>query len=187
MRLILLVFIYFFAKTSWGLSPCPTKCPNHNSSYVLDYYWRDYFGTVPYDAFPGGLDEEDQITYIGQVYLKEYELLPGTLYRGCPIILTSAYDITEIKSNKFIKILCSNLPYKLKWKATRQGEVNTLTGCHLVIGGAEVGVTVYIGRTRFNGQTIIGKVFYGEGIDSALAIPGTNQRFTNFEILTYNC
>ncbi|KAF5273008.1 hypothetical protein FQR65_LT17249 [Abscondita terminalis] len=186
MLFVTLLVLWVVVNTSKAVSPCQTKCPYSNSSYVLGYYWRDYFGTVPDDAFPGGIDEEAQATFIGQVYIKEYELLPGTLYRGCPKIRTSAYQ-SELTPDKNIKILCTNSGHKLKWKPAKQGELYKLTNCHLVIGGSEAGLVVYIGRTVYNCQTIIGKVFQDDATNSGLWIPGTNNRFTDFEVLTYNC
>ena len=51
---------------------------------ILGYYWRDYTGEIPEDAFPGGLDINQKPTYIGQAYLKGVGLIPTSLYPGQP-------------------------------------------------------------------------------------------------------
>ncbi|KAK4877865.1 hypothetical protein RN001_010371 [Aquatica leii] len=185
MKVVILLTLLFLVGCSNALSPCGVKCRNYSTSYVLGYYWRDFYGTVPLDAVPGGLDEEGDVTFIGQVYIKEYELLPGTIYHGCSKISTSAYD-KDIIADKNIKILCSSALHKLKWKLVNKNELNQLTNTHLVIGGSEIGLFINIGRIAYNGQTIIGKVLQNDPNNNGLAIPGTNTRFSNFEILTYN-
>ncbi|KAK4877867.1 hypothetical protein RN001_010373 [Aquatica leii] len=159
---------------------------NHNGRTVFRVLLARFFGTIPNDALPGSLDEEGDVTFIGQVYIKEHELLSGTLYRGCSKIYTSAHAFV-LTPDKNIKALCTNKPYKFKWKVTRVRELHKLTNCHLVIGGSEVGLTVYIGRTFYNGITLVGKVFQDDASNAGLWIPGNNQRIDDFEVLTYNC
>ncbi|KAF5303167.1 hypothetical protein FQA39_LY10080 [Lamprigera yunnana] len=180
------LLVGFVVNYATAVSPCGVKCSCESATYVLPYYWKEFFGTIPLDAVQGGVDEDGDPTYIGQAYLQEFGLLPGSLYKGCPKILTSAYDKDIIRDN-YIKILCSNDKYLLKWTPTKQGEHHKLTNCHLVIGGLEVGLTVNIARTRFNGETIIGKAFQDDANNSGLWIPGSRTRFTSYEILTYNC
>ncbi|KAF5291624.1 hypothetical protein FQA39_LY14346 [Lamprigera yunnana] len=185
--IVLLVLLGIFGSGAFGASPCGVKCGCYtNSTHVLGYYWKEFFGSIPFDAVPGGYDEEGATTYIGQVYMQEYGLLTGTLYRGCSKIHTSAYD-KDIIHDRNIKILCSNVQNRLKWMPTKKGEHYKLSNCHLVIGGTETDLIEVIGRIYYNGQAIVGKVFRDDAKSSGLWIPGVNSGFPNYEVLTYNC
>ncbi|KAB0805040.1 hypothetical protein PPYR_02010 [Photinus pyralis] len=179
--------VCFCLNLAYTISPCGTSCPTNTSAYYeLGYYWRDYFGVVPYDAFPGGQGESGHQTYIGQVYSTNYELLPGTIYNGCHQLRTSARD-KELIFEKNMKILATDHSAKLKWIPTKRDSHHLLTDCHLVVGGAEGGATVNIGRINFNGQTIVGTTFPDKVPNNGLWIPGRNTSFDSYEILTYNC
>lgn len=45
-----------------------------------DYYWREFHGTIPEDAVPGGLDMDRKISYIGQAYSSGIGVYPGNIY-----------------------------------------------------------------------------------------------------------
>jgi hypothetical protein len=47
-----------------------------------DYYWRDYTGEIPHDAILGGYDVNKKPTYIGQAFLADVGIIPGTIYPG---------------------------------------------------------------------------------------------------------
>lgn len=47
--------------------------------FVEGYYWREYRGFIPEDAFPGGRDRDNRTTYIAQV-LSDKLLIPGEIH-----------------------------------------------------------------------------------------------------------
>lgn len=50
------------------------------------YYWRDYYGEVPPDAFEAGLDGEGKPTYVGTTYfLDKNHLLPTIIIKNNPL------------------------------------------------------------------------------------------------------
>uniref|UniRef100_A0A1Y1MK88 Uncharacterized protein n=1 Tax=Photinus pyralis TaxID=7054 RepID=A0A1Y1MK88_PHOPY len=179
MRLILIICVNLAFATSE-----PATC----QQAPLGYYWRDYVGEIPYDAVPGGIDKSGQPTYIGQAYIKGFELLPATITAGSTTAMASAYNIA-MPVNKNIKILCSNQLDKFSWLVTKSEEAHLITNCHLVIGGSEVDEIVHIGRVNHHGQTVIGKVFSYRPVFKGLWIPhdGHELNFASYEILTYNC
>ncbi|KAJ8928578.1 hypothetical protein NQ314_018864 [Rhamnusium bicolor] len=56
-----------------------------------NYYWREYAGEIPFDAVTGGTDVDNKTTYISQVNLNEYGIIPVTIYPG-EKICNSKYD-----------------------------------------------------------------------------------------------
>lgn len=46
----------------------------------LGYYWRDFAGDIPKDAYPGGKDIKGNPIYIGQIY--DRFLIPAKIYEG---------------------------------------------------------------------------------------------------------
>ncbi|KAK5646301.1 hypothetical protein RI129_004765 [Pyrocoelia pectoralis] len=178
-RLLLIICINFVLPAS-ASGPC--------NKPSLGYYWRDYVGEIPYDAVPGGKDKSGLPTFIGQAYIKGFELLPATINAGSPTAIASAYNIM-MPVNKNIKILCSNELEKFSWLVTKSEEAHLITNCHLVVGGSEVDQTLHIGRVNHDGQTVIGKVFSYRPGGKGLWIPygGHEIHYTSYEILTYNC
>ncbi|KAK5650789.1 hypothetical protein RI129_001818 [Pyrocoelia pectoralis] len=164
---------------------------NCDNTKFPDYYWREYNGNIPHDAIPGGLDQEANPTYIGQVYLGKTGLLPATIKQGFNSALTSAGGKTiEAKQIENIKILCSSDQSKLKWVTTRCEDKRLFNGnCHVVNGGSEGGQIVHIGRTCHDSQIIIGRVFSFYEHWRGLWIPhnGGNTHFWPYEILTFDC
>lgn len=61
--------------------------------------------------------------------------------------------------------------------------------CEPFPGGSELGETLYVGRTRANGELIVGKVFPKHSAFRGLWLPfnGCHNYFEQFEILLYNC
>ncbi|KAF5289368.1 hypothetical protein FQR65_LT11879 [Abscondita terminalis] len=184
-----LFFVAFLTTLFVTVTP---SCTGHSSENKpgtdYGYYWRDYVGHIPPDAVEGGLDKSGNPTYIGQVYTKQYELLPATIYSGCPFAVASAYN-HRFEVDKNIKILCSNEQDKLAWVLTKNEETHLLFNCHMVIGGFEVGQTLNIGRVNHGGHTIIGKVFSYPLGNRGLWIPNNahEANFLQYEILTYGC
>ena len=69
----------------------------------LDYYWRDYYGVIPNDAVPAGKDHNGDTLYIGLIYVRGFELLPGTIFPKQELARTSAYA-SVFNTDKFVKV-----------------------------------------------------------------------------------
>ncbi|KAF2897898.1 hypothetical protein ILUMI_08277, partial [Ignelater luminosus] len=167
---------------------CPSPSSNtENSLEFPGYYWRDYTGIIPPDAIEGGTDESGSPTYIGQVYIKEYELLPAIITRGCKTVITTAYG-EERTSDKNTKILCARDKRKFEWVPTKSEETHLMTNRHFVIGGTEIGHNLNIGRINHGGRLLTGKIFSYPLPNRGLAVPyeGKPIVYQSYEILTYN-
>ncbi|KAK4877868.1 hypothetical protein RN001_010374 [Aquatica leii] len=188
MALFLTIVFCVLLKISSGFC-CKTPCNCNNNNKTFDYYWRDYFGNIPYDAVQGGIDKNGNPSYIGQVYSKNHaSLLPATIYSGC-LSARASVNGAPIELDDSIKILCSNKKNKLAWIPTQNNKTSLLINCHLVVGGFESEHILNIGRVTHNGQVVIGKVFSYPLWNSGLWIPDNNSttNFLVYEILTYNC
>ncbi|XP_022907889.1 uncharacterized protein [Onthophagus taurus] len=145
-----------------------------------DVYWRDYKGTIPNDAVP-----TDNGTCIAQVILANCGNVPGTLYQHKKVAVTeSSGKRVEFLSN--IKVLCSPNPSALKWQFvnTNQLDAKFLEKC--IVGGFEIGYTVYIGKVFHQGQWKIGKVFPPHAEYTGLRVWGDddeNYSTDDFQIL----
>ncbi|XP_023021442.2 uncharacterized protein [Leptinotarsa decemlineata] len=157
-----------------SISVCLTSGSNE-----IGYYWLDYNGDkIPDNALR--IDENDPNSpYVGQVYTKEYELLPATIRPTAPFATFTAYN-KELSSDKNIKILCSQYKENFEWVRTSAQVYKSLP--NLVVGGFEVGGYQYFGRIYRNGRSVLGK------LAGALALPfrGREQYvYDNIEVLTY--
>ncbi|XP_022906611.1 uncharacterized protein [Onthophagus taurus] len=145
-----------------------------------DVYWRDYRGTIPRDAVP-----TDHGTYIAQVIIENGGIVPGTLYPDRKVAVSEAPSgRVEFLNN--IKILCSPQPSALKWEYvnTNQLDAKFLEKC--IVGGFEVGHTLYIGKVFHQGQWKIGKVFPPHAEHTGLRVwwnDGNNYAPQDFQIL----
>ncbi|KAF2887736.1 hypothetical protein ILUMI_18437 [Ignelater luminosus] len=159
-----------------------------NSNQIPDYYWKEYIGIIPQDAVEGGTDAVGNPTYVGQAYIQKYELLPGFITIGCKTLTTVAYAL-ELTPNENVKILCARDKRKFEWVPTKKEDLHMLIGRHFVVGGSEVGKTLYIGRVHYENRIIVGKFFNSVPlVNYGLAIPyqGKPVNFNSFEVLTYN-
>ncbi|KAK5638617.1 hypothetical protein RI129_012912 [Pyrocoelia pectoralis] len=150
----------------------------------LEYYWREYSGDIPFDAVPAGVDKLGNPTYIGQVYMQGFGLLPATITKGSNYATTSSQG-RAIQTNENIKILCSLEQSKLKWIGSNIKEEQ----CLLVNGGSEANQIIHIGRANHEGEIIIGRVFNNWEMYKGLWIPynGAQIHFTTYEVLTFDC
>ncbi|KAG5898897.1 hypothetical protein JTB14_000145 [Gonioctena quinquepunctata] len=144
-----------------------------------DYYWLDYNGGKMH-ANALKIDANDpNSAYVGQVYTKEYELLPATVRQTPPFATFNAYN-KELSSHQNIKVLCSQYKENFIWVKTTAQAGRTLT--NLVIGGTELGGYQYFGRIYRNGRAVLGK------LGGALALPLLGHEeyvYDNIEVLTY--
>ncbi|KAF5292707.1 hypothetical protein FQR65_LT11175 [Abscondita terminalis] len=120
------------------------------------YYWRDYEGIIPCDAYPSGLDSSGRNIYVGQV-LHGNKLIPGKIYEGDPNIYFQ-YRQAALQSATNIKILCTKSPHALEWYATTANDIPMITNQLIVRGGFEPNTYTYVGRVYTGGETAVGKV-----------------------------
>ncbi|KAK5641553.1 hypothetical protein RI129_010100 [Pyrocoelia pectoralis] len=153
---------------------------------VEGYYWRDFNGTVPSDAYPGGTDVTGKPIFIGQVFDKY--LIPAKIYSNDKQAYYE-HGGSEYKATQHVKILCTQHPEQFEWIRTNNDELKLLTDKNLIIGGYEPGSTTYIGRVRYKGEVSIGKaIVHFFFIHSGLHIThdGSGIRHTKFEVLAFN-
>ncbi|KAL3267255.1 hypothetical protein HHI36_011388 [Cryptolaemus montrouzieri] len=123
---------------------CSNVCENMKESSYLDtmesgsgaFYWRDYYGVVPPDAYPLGNSNQNPQTYIGMAYDGSSNgTFTTTIVEGLNYVYTNkGGKITKVTSP--IQILCTREPESLLWvKLTRQNIKSLKKGDILVIGG----------------------------------------------------
>lgn len=172
------LFLFFIINIAYAVAD--------PGSFLEDYSWREYAGTVPSDALEGGLDKNGKPIYIGQV-LYENKLIPGKIYKGDNKIYFE-WAAKAYSTNQNVKILCSQQPQKFKWLHTKRNETGLLINMLLVNGGYEPNYSTYIGRALSDGETSVGKVICN--IDECLGLYTTNNEATQehkvFQILSYN-
>ncbi|XP_018575569.1 uncharacterized protein LOC108914277 [Anoplophora glabripennis] len=154
---------------------------------TYDYYWRNYTGIIPRDAIEGGRDVNNMTTYIGQVSVKNQGVIPATIYPGNTTVVAVAHGVHRVSS--YIKILCSATKQNIKWMHVDSRNFQVLTtNRHLVQGGVENDIVTYIGRIRYQGETVVTKV-REHGIGNVkLYYPAGNQEKStdSFEVLIYD-
>ncbi|KAF5299433.1 hypothetical protein FQA39_LY11579 [Lamprigera yunnana] len=153
----------------------------------LGYYWRDYNGIIPRDAFPAGQDENGESIYIGQVLYYD-KLLPAKIYRGD----RKAYYTwgIEYSTAENVQILCSRHSENLKWVAAEKNGLHQLINTFLVKGGSEPVYDIYIGRAFHKMQTLPGRIRAGNvahlNLGLYVSVPGKEVILPSFEVLTYD-
>ncbi|KAB0801123.1 hypothetical protein PPYR_05477 [Photinus pyralis] len=150
------------------------------------YYWRDFDGSIPPDAYAGGIDINSRPIYIAQVY--DRFLIPAKLYYNDN---TAYYEYggKEYGVKQNIKILCTEHPELFEWISTSNEAINSITGKYLVKGGYEPGCTTYIGRIRKDGEVLVGKALADNLPVHAGLYVTKNQathHSTKFEVLSFN-
>ncbi|XP_018562461.1 uncharacterized protein LOC108904401 [Anoplophora glabripennis] len=153
-----------------------------------DYYWRDYTGDIPGDAVEGGRDVNNRKTYIGQVFVKNYGIIPVTIYPGKTSVAANIDGIHHISS--YVKILCSSCKENFKWLPADAKTLHVkMINKHLVKGGVEwEGKVTNIGRILYQSELLVAKVCgYAVG-DAKLFFPAGNQEKTaeTYEVLVYD-
>ncbi|KAB0792200.1 hypothetical protein PPYR_14159 [Photinus pyralis] len=147
------------------------------------YYWRDYDGFIPPDAFVAARDDYGNPIYIGQV-LHSDKLIPAKILHND----RAAYyelDNKEYEKKENVKIFCTKDPAQFEWIPTSSQELNTITGKFLVKGGYQPNSSTYIGRTTSVGETVLGKVIADTSKDALhVTQKGKSHSFTTFEVLS---
>ncbi|KAJ3660741.1 hypothetical protein Zmor_005176 [Zophobas morio] len=153
-----------------------------------DYFWRDYFGTIPYDAVPAGKDHNGDNRYVGLVYIRGFELLPATILPKQGVAQTTAYSHV-LTTSQHVKILCSPHKEAFEWTHVQSKDLHDYVNRKLIPGGSEVGESLYIGRVFENGDVIVGKIFKHERANRGIWFPvGTAiKNSLTYELLSYDC
>ncbi|XP_050305819.1 uncharacterized protein LOC126742966 [Anthonomus grandis grandis] len=129
-----------------------------------DYYWRDYTGKIPSDAFVAGQDVNQEKVYIGLVYLKSAGIVPTTILQGqkvTDILSVGNLNIPE-KTQNYVQILCTDTPQMLEWITANKTHFHFLTmNKHVVRGGVQTDHWLSIGRVYYQNEIIIGKILSG--------------------------
>ncbi|KAJ3659097.1 hypothetical protein Zmor_010804 [Zophobas morio] len=160
-------------------------CLNQTHS-TPDYYWREYTGQIPEDAVEGGKDLRGNPTYIGQAFVLHHGILIGTIYPGQKTLTTSKEGIHVTSVGN--KILCSHHKHNFEWVPGQASTLHITTiNKHLVPGGIEWGKVLNIGRIKYQGELIVGKVCSGTIGRAKLYFPYKNEEIdvSSYEILTY--
>ncbi|XP_074025680.1 uncharacterized protein [Leptinotarsa decemlineata] len=157
---------------------------------VSDYYWRDYDGKIPPDAIPA---DNNNNTYIGQVYVHLYGLRVGTIIPGYREVEYSCYGVG--KTDTMIKILCATESSKYVWLRTTAntflkdtcGKSPIVSGYDRVCCGSGI---LNIGRTRQQGRSIIGNVAAYNTVTLWFYYPLNGREIrdppnTEYEVLVY--
>lgn len=73
------------------------------NNLFVDYYWRDFNGTIPWDAIEGGKDSSGEKTYIGQAlystWLCQGALVTVNLQRGRKNAAIPIYGVQNTDKN----------------------------------------------------------------------------------------
>ncbi|KAJ3647970.1 hypothetical protein Zmor_019811 [Zophobas morio] len=152
-----------------------------------DYYWREYFGAVPADAFVAGKTLDGKNVYIGQAYLKDAGIIVAQISPGEKEVSVPYNGIHKV--NKYIKILCGP-QVKFYWMKANATDLHVqVTDKHAVLGGHEdKNGYMNIGRISLSGDVKIGKVnsFWVENAYFYYNENGKEKKLRSYEILMYN-
>ncbi|KAJ3642676.1 hypothetical protein Zmor_025437 [Zophobas morio] len=170
----------------------PDKChPHHHPGHQsgpAGYYWRDYTGEIPEDAFPGGHDLNSKPTYIGQAFLEGEGVIPTTLYPGqAGLNLPCNWKVNY--SDISMKILCTSNRNSLSWENTTSQELlSTITGRRAVIGGHQRRGKLYVGRVMHQGELLVGKIHSNEPLLGIMYYVGSNKEIDikSYQVLVQN-
>ncbi|XP_030765139.1 uncharacterized protein LOC115889314 [Sitophilus oryzae] len=153
----------------------------------IDYFWRNYNGEIPADAYSPGIDEKGVITYIGQAFIEERPgVYPTAIRPGKPII-TSIDGPREVSN--FVQILCTKHAGCFKWLQTDATNLHKVTkNHHPIIAGIEEGGHLYIGKLTKDGEMIIGKILAGHTFNAMMWFPHKNCEHcaSSFEVLIFD-
>ncbi|KAB0792202.1 hypothetical protein PPYR_14161 [Photinus pyralis] len=153
-------------------------------STITGYYWRDYNGVVPPDAFIATRDDYNNPIYIGQV-LHSDKLIPAKILHNDKAAYYEFGD-KEHEKKENVKIFCTTEPEQFEWIPTSSQELNTITGKFLVKGGYEPNAVTYIGRVKSAGEPLIGKVMADRSKDVVYVTQnGKSHSFPTYEVLSY--
>ncbi|KAB0792405.1 hypothetical protein PPYR_14364 [Photinus pyralis] len=153
---------------------------------TLGFYWRDFDGTIPEDAFVAGTTRFNKPIYIGQA-LYSGMLIPGTIYQNDKTVYFE-YGGWERQETENVKIFCTDAPDQFEWMRTDTNHITAVSKKLIFKAGFESSSTsIYIGRTRAYGEVLVGKVVSGGRSDGIYVVRKGNVKSStnNFEVLSY--
>ncbi|KAB0792201.1 hypothetical protein PPYR_14160 [Photinus pyralis] len=152
---------------------------------ALGFYWREFDGTIPEDAFPAGVDMFNRPIYIGQA-LYNNMLIPATIYEDDKTAYFE-HGGREQHGTENVKIFCTDAPDQFEWIRTNTKDIKTIPSKFLFRAGYEPNISTYIGRIRAYGEVLVGKVNAESGSDGLRVVrKGKAKTFTtNYDVLTY--
>ncbi|XP_063918553.1 uncharacterized protein LOC135133930 [Zophobas morio] len=156
---------------------------------MLDYYWRDYNGTIPHDALVAGQDGQHRNVFIGQAYIRNLGLIVIHITPGEREFYVAVRGVHKVHNH--IRILCGKQP-DFSWvPATARDLFETLRGRHGIIGGHEDDCgPIHIGRIKHEGGVLVGKINSFIPRNAYLMYPENHwqesREIHNYEVLVYN-
>ncbi|KAK4874651.1 hypothetical protein RN001_014011 [Aquatica leii] len=117
------------------------------------YYWRDFNGHIPDDAFPTG----NPNYFIGQL-VKSRTLVPVLVHKdGQEVFAEFSYAGQPYTQKNNFQILCTTDASQFEWHKTNANDLhNLMFHRHFIIGGYDDGLPTFIGRAM--GSRKIGKI-----------------------------
>ncbi|KAJ8956207.1 hypothetical protein NQ314_006762 [Rhamnusium bicolor] len=126
---------------------------------IGEYYWRDWNGTAPTDAFIAGNDTRGAV-YIAQAFLKNQGLYVGQILGGeRSITINPTLSTGPLQASSVLKVLCTNKD-TLRWIPSNTTVTQKLIKyTRPVIGGvAYNNNTIYVAKYILNNYLFIGSV-----------------------------
>lgn len=162
-------------------------------SSVEDYFWRDYSGIVPRDAFAAGTDSNGQPTYIAQISIPSVQdprrstvdVIPAVLRAG-EVEVYAPYNLGVHyvnAMNSSVKVMCVYSTGYYKWHSPK----DPLSSYHrYVVVGSESSRPLYLGRAVMNNQSLTGKIYADDRRRLIVGVyQGGQVYLDSFAILTY--
>lgn len=146
------------------------------------YYWRDYNGQIPKDAFLADIGVGDGPLYIAQV-LHSNLLIPGVIDQSLTTDAIYEYGNEERRTSTNVKIFCTEHSNGLEWAQTNTDDF--FIDNDYIVGGYESGNKVFIGKSWQDGNPVIGKVIVHDSDPVFLhtTYSGEAIRLRNFQVL----
>ncbi|XP_044748600.1 uncharacterized protein LOC123309510 [Coccinella septempunctata] len=133
-------------KCSSGESTKPEEKPAPEPD---DYYWREYYGVIPPDAFKIGSSDQKPQTYVGLVFDPERNgTFVTTIFDGTNYV----YNVVKGKKSKLtehIQILCTMKPERLIWMVLNPEILKNLKDRKNVQGHFHIGYNEKTGLEYF--------------------------------------
>ncbi|KAF2888227.1 hypothetical protein ILUMI_17947 [Ignelater luminosus] len=149
------------------------------------YYWKDYAGLIPDDAYQAGLDHNGRPIFIGQTIHADYLVTVKLYHTGGKGYYP--FGNREHAIERQIKVLCTMQPERFIWVQTTSDSVAYISDGRLVIGGSDRNNPTYIGRMFYKLETTVGKIIADDRKWGLYIVhDGDEMSFQTFEVLVYN-
>ncbi|KAF5302556.1 hypothetical protein FQR65_LT00928 [Abscondita terminalis] len=145
---------------------CTCQIHKTNGFLYEEYYWQDFEGEIPTDAFPGGKDVNGKPIYVGQVFFAS-KLLPAKIYEhDKKAYFAWGYELSQQQMLKY----CAP---KIRKDSS----------------GWEPSYDLYIGRAFYKQETLVGRIrVFGtpaSNLGLYISADGKEVILDSFEVLTY--